>query len=290
MDELTLTRELGDETALPTADRLIPARDRLMTEMSKKTTTGRRLWIGAGAATLVAAAITAVVVLPSATVRPPDRSPGTLSLRPAAQVLDEAAVATLTEADVVPWPDEFLYRADYGPDGRPTYEIWKSINGSRAGLVIRHEPTGDDRFELPACPARPAKPVEQGGACDYDPAVLPDLPATTEGMLAYLNRTANHENQQTLTNSMAKDIWDLSSGHYLRPAQRAALFRAAATVDGLQVIDGVTDAAGRVGTGVSWKYFGSGMTWIFDSKTHLYLGTPEETSRTAIVKQVGKRS
>ena len=34
---------------------------------------------------------------------------------------------------------------------------------------------------------------------------------------------------------------------------------------------------------------GSAMTWIFDPKTHLYLGTPEQTSRTAVVSQAGAR-
>ncbi|MGX6604492.1 CU044_5270 family protein [Micromonosporaceae bacterium Da 78-11] len=294
MDEMTLTRELGDETPLPAGARLVPARDRLMAELTASAPSRHRarLWTGVGAAGLVAAAVTGLLVLPPATVTAPPpsgiRSTGTLSLRPAAQVLGLAADATLTEADVVPAPDEFLYRADLGPDGKVIYEIWKSIDGSRPGLVIRYEPGGADRIELPGCPVSTKdEPAEQGG-CGYDPAVLPDLPSDPQGLLAYLRTQGNDENEQTLTNSMAKEIWNLSAAHYLRPAQRAALFRAAATVDGLQVLDGVTDAAGRVGTGVSWKYFGSDTTWIFDPRTHRYLGTPQETSRTAIVKQVGE--
>ena len=76
----------------------------------------------------------------------------------------------------------------------------------------------------------------------------------------------------------------------LRSAQRAALYRAAAEVPGLKVVAGAKDAAGRPGTGIAWTYAGGPeMMWVFDAKTHQYLGTPTETSTSALVDKVGER-
>ena len=297
MDEITLTRGLGSQTPLPTAARLAPARQRLAAELSGAARAPRfgrvRLTaVGVGVAASVLAWYGVAAVREPEPARPvhpiaaPERS---YSMRPVAQVMDLAAAAALTEPDVVPQPDEFLYRGDFGPDGRPVYEIWKSVDGSRDGLVIRYEPGGPDRSGISACPKSAAGGVERGDGCSYDPAVLPDLPADVEGIRAYLMRYANTDNEETLRNSMAKEIWELTAAHHLRPAQRAALYRLAGELPGLRVVEGVTDAAGRPGTAVQWAYFGTETMWVFDARTHRYLGTGSQTSTTKIVRRVGDR-
>jgi hypothetical protein len=164
------------------------------------------------------------------------------------------------------------------------------MDGTRDGEVINYA-DGTDRYKLDGCVGGSEQSIpEQGGGCVPDPAYLPKLPSDVKGMLAYLGKRNTQASPDVRTNSMAKDMWYLSSGHYLRSAQRAALYRAAAEVPGLKVVNGAKDAAGRKGTGIAWTYAGGPeMMWIFDSKTHKYLGTPNETSTSAIVDKVGER-
>ena len=220
------------------------------------------------------------------------------SMRPASQVLALAAEAALAERDVAPRPDQFHYRGDVGPDGRPIYEIWKSIDGTHDGLVVRYDdPARPEQIPLDGCPAdqggdpgpKGKLPPEQGGGCDLDPAYLPDLPDDVAGLRAWLAARNTRDTAESTTNSTAKDIWDLAAAHHLRPAQRAALYRTAGTIPGLRVVDGATDAIGRRGTGVAWSFGGGSMMWVFDPRTYAYLGTPDETSRSALVDAVGQR-
>lgn len=314
MDELTMVRDLGHETPQPDPGRLAAGRAALAKEARAETTARpHSLWRRrATYSWAAAAAVAAAMVLPSlpdrdartagpaetdaaatAGAAAPGKAPRSLgkqSMRPASQVLDLAATAALKEPDVLPRPDQFLYRSDRDPDGKLIYEIWKSIDGRHDGQVIRYDPGQTDKFPLPGCPAGSEGIAEQGGGCDFQPAYLRDLPSDVQGMLAYLRERNERGNADTTANSTAKDIWTLAAAHHLRPAQRAALFRAAGTVPGLEVRDGVTDASGRAGTGVAWTYAGGPeMVWIFDPKTYAYLGTPTETATTGIVDRVGDK-
>lgn len=75
-----------------------------------------------------------------------------------------------------------------------------------------------------------APPGDQAG---HDEQVSADVTATAQRDRP-IAALADQETQDVRTNSTAKDIWYLSSGHYLRSAQRAALYRAAAEVPGLR--------------------------------------------------------
>lgn len=285
MDELTMVRDLGRETPEADAGRLAAGRAVLMAEAGRGP---RRKRIAYGLAVAgLAAAIAGVLVLPESAA--PPAGPAQQML-PASQVLELAATAALAEPDVKPRPEQFLYSKAVGPDGKPVHEIWKSVDGTRDGQVINYVPE-NTTFKLDGCVGGSANDIpEQGGGCVPDPAYLPKLPSDVDGMLEYLRKRNTQESADARTNSTAKDIWYLSSGHYLRSAQRAALYRAAAKIPGLKVVDGAKDAAGRSGTGIAWTYAGGPeMMWIFDAKTHQYLGTPTETSASALVDKVGER-
>jgi hypothetical protein len=285
MDELTMVRDLGRETPEADAGQLAAGRAALMAEAGRGP---RRRRISYGLAAVgLAAAITGVLVLPDTAV--PPEVPAQQML-PASQVLELAATAALAEPDVKPRPEQFLYRKAVGPDGKPLHEIWRSVDGTRDGEVINYVPE-HDRFKLDGCVGGSENNIpEQGGGCVPEPAYLPKLPTDVDGMRDYLRKRNTQESADSRTNSTAKDVWYLSSDHYLRSAQRAALYRAAAEVPGLKVVAGAKDAAGRPGTGIAWTYAGGPeMMWIFDSKTYQYLGTPTETSTSAIVDKVGER-
>jgi hypothetical protein len=143
---------------------------------------------------------------------------------------------------------------------------------------------------VPGCPdGKPDAIPEQGGGCVPDPHYLPDMPTGTDAMLTWLRQRNPNDSAATITNGIAKDIWNLSEYYWLRSDQRAALYRAATQIPGLRLIPGATDAAGRKGTGVTWDYAGGGTMWIFDPETHVLLGSPSYTSSTALVGKVGDR-
>jgi hypothetical protein len=120
--------------------------------------------------------------------------------------------------------------------------------------------------------------------CEVAPAVTA-LPTTTAGMTAYLATEGGPE-----TNQKAKLALELALG-YLRPAVRAALFRAVAQLPGVDVVADARDGAGRPGTGISWSYGGGRPTvLVFDRSTYRLLGTDTDSVQAiAIVDRVGQR-
>jgi hypothetical protein len=224
----------------------------------------------------------------------PGYGPGTrLSMRPVAQVLDLAAGTAAKAADVLPDPGQFLYTRTVGRDGRILTERWFSIDGTRDGLGFNVQGGEIDRFAFPGCrDGRYVSGPDQGGPCEADPAYLPDLPEEAESMARYLNLSNAHQDDapaENKTNSIAKDMWTLGSSRYLRPAQRAALFQAAARIPGITVVDDAVDAAGRTGTGVTWTFGKYSAMWVFDPKTYAYLGSDLDTTEQAVVNEVGDR-
>ncbi|MEU4158604.1 CU044_5270 family protein [Actinoplanes sp. NPDC026670] len=224
----------------------------------------------------------------------PGYGPGTrLSMRPVAQVLDLAADTAAKAADVVPEPGQFLYTRTVGRDGRVLAERWYSIDGTRDGLGFNVQGGVVDRFAFPGCrDGRYVSGPDQGGPCETDPAYRPDLPEDAEAMAGYLNLSTSHlddDPAENKTNGIAKNMWTLGSSRFLRPAQRAALFQAAARIPGIAVVDDAVDAAGRTGTGVTWTFGGYKAMWIFDPETHAFLGSDLDTVEQAVVDEVGDR-
>jgi hypothetical protein len=277
MDELTLTQELGRETPLPSTERLAPARARLLAEVaaagrSRRRRSGRLL---AGMATLTAAAAAAVVALQVAEQpRPPE-------LRPVAQLLDPAAAVAERGSDVVPRADQFVYVRLDSANGQN--EAWYSIDGRHDGL---RRDSGSSPEVIPGCrdsdrksPAEEGAGPENGGPCEPLPYYLPQMPTEPAALIDWLERRNPGEGGTgPNVNGMGKDLWALGGEHWLRPAQRAALYRAVARIDGLRLVEHVRDGSGREGTGVAWAGPGDSpeqVMWIFDPKTYQFLGSPE---------------
>jgi hypothetical protein len=243
----------------------------------------------------VAAPPTSPVRGPGTISATPGYGPGTrLSLRPVVQVLDAAADTAAKAPDVVPAPGQFLYTRDVGRDGRVLSERWLSIDGAHDGLGFTMETNGNvDRFPLPGCrDGAFISGIQKGEECEPMPAYLPDLPTDADAMARYLdlnNRHLDNDPAQNKTNGVGKNMLELAAYHYLRPAQRAALYQAAARIDGISVVENAVDAAGRTGTGVTWTFSEHTTMWIFDPKSHGYLGSDRATTEQAIVDQVGQR-
>ncbi|OLT13692.1 hypothetical protein BJF79_19940 [Actinomadura sp. CNU-125] len=105
-----------------------------------------------------------------------------------------------------------------------------------------------------------------------DYAYLSELPVTPEGMYAHLYAglgTGPEADAQAWQN-----LGGMLTEAYMPAAQRAALFRAAAAISGVQTVGEAVDAAGRTGVAVALVVPGSGVRteYIFDPGTYRYLG------------------
>ncbi|MEU7531035.1 CU044_5270 family protein [Saccharothrix sp. NPDC042600] len=314
MDDLTLVRALADDTPLPTPTDLAPARARLMAALTAATTPAattaaqpagsrtavtplrsgkrrKRGFVLAGGSTLVAAAAVAVAV----TLTPVDVVGGPApAVAGAAEVLNHAAAKARTEPFVEPRPDQFVYyRSTVGGEAA---ERWVSVDGTRDGAVE----FPDHRVPLPGC-RDGVRQVHKGPdplpgvtePCEPDPAYKRDLPTTADAMLAYLD--ANASGGPGNVNARGKDVMGLA-GSLLKPDSKAALFEAAAKVEGLEVVRDTRDTTGRPAVGIEWPApVAPGdkprkTTLYFDPATYEYLGTsygPAE--KLSIVDEVGQR-
>jgi hypothetical protein len=214
----------------------------------------------------------------------------------ASEVLGRAAQAA---TDLKPRDDQFIkvtsqtmYPAISPPahmeNGKTTKEsrylyrtkrtIWLSADGSKDGTL------NVEYLQPRAYPGRPLPKEATVGAGTSESMKLPTcghvpdtvytrlkrLPASESGMRAHL-----YSGPRT-KNPAAVDAWtkvgDLLRETYMPAAQRAALFKAAATIPGVKVTGGMTDAAGRRGIGVGLVRFGVREDLVFDAKTFDLLG------------------
>jgi hypothetical protein len=298
MDEITLTRELGRETPLPSSDRLAPARARLMAELTAaapalrptpKTRKSRPRWAIIATGAVAAAAAGVASIFPGTPSSPRPAPGGGTQMEAVAQFLDDAAVVAAQAKDVVPRGDQFIYTRIVESGGART-EYWSSIDGEHLG----RQQSGGKTIPLAACvngkAYDPSDPVDV--SCDPARLYLPDLPSDPDGVVSWLKRrNPGFDGVAHNVNGVAKDIWSLTSNYWLRPAQRAAVYRALGRFDGIRLVPGVTDAIGRTGTGVAWVSPGqkdAQVMWIFDPEKHVLLGSPDTAQEAfALVDKAG---
>ncbi|MEU4156163.1 CU044_5270 family protein [Actinoplanes sp. NPDC026670] len=284
MDEITLVRELGEETPLPSADRLAATRTRLMSEIAPPRRTRR--WaslLAAAAAAAIAAVTVPQIVTPNA--QPPTPVPTAAQapkLTPVAAFLDQAAGAVENEADVVPRDDQFLYLR-FIEWGGTTNEAWLSIDG-------RHDGWGRDQdgkyATIPGCRA--------GDDCEVIVRYRADMPTDPAAMVTWLRKTARADFGSDSLDAVTKFLGTASTRYWMRPAQRAALYRAIGLIDGVSLVEGVKDSRGREGVGVAWVPTGQTeqhVVWVFDPKTFRMLGTPESSiDEIALVDRIRQKA
>ncbi|MBE1493445.1 hypothetical protein H4696_000545 [Amycolatopsis lexingtonensis] len=293
MDDLDLIRERADAVGFATAEDLAPARERLLAAARGGRPRRARRWFWtAGAATALAAGITAVVALAPVGETGAGVGVGVAHADPV-RVLTEAATVSLQEPHTTPRPDQFLYVKTEYPDHH-VREVWFSVDGTRDGLIGDTKIAGCRDGKAPLYGTN--DPSKEGTLedCRPSPAYRTDLPTTADAMLAYL--TEHHSGTKGDVNAVGKDVINLAYEQVLLPASYAALFEAAARVPGLTALDHVTDGAGRPGVGITWPVpAGSSpkakpVVLVFDATTHRFLGTQDSavTVKT-FVDRVGLR-
>ncbi|MGI5377342.1 CU044_5270 family protein [Streptomyces sp. CA-251387] len=290
--------ELPDRDLPPGRHRLL--KEHLMTEIRQEPseTPVRRRFLRTALVVGAAAAVTALAVtltVPSGDPAPPSASPE------AAALLEDIALAA-AHSDVPKdiRDDQFVYiKSKVGwsvyEEGKPPRlepihqrEVWKSVDGTRKGL-LRDADAGFDEQPLDA------DAPDDASSTNY--RNLQSLPTDPDKMYDWLNSVSEGSSSKDEANFVL--VGDLARESLMPPAQAAALYRAAARISGVFVIDDAVDAAGRHGVAVARLDDGERQELIFDKETKEFLGERavavedmaggfkkgEVTARTAILER-----
>ncbi|MFD3334742.1 CU044_5270 family protein [Streptomyces sp. NPDC058700] len=161
-----------------------------------------------------------------------------------------------------------------------TRQTWRSPDGLE-GWLIEPGTTEPGGITLAGPDETGNTPKPHLGAPTHD--YLATLPTDPDALLRKIYEETegqgNGKDQQAFTT-----IGDLLVESWPSPQLTAALYRAAAKIPGVVLVDSATDAAGREGVAVARLDETSGVRteWIFDSKTLTFLG-----ERTVQVKGSG---
>ncbi|MGW1722453.1 CU044_5270 family protein [Streptomyces sp. NPDC002306] len=211
---------------------------------------------------------------------------GTATTSGVPQLLDQISLAAADTSHPVVKPGQYIYieskaadtfvRTD---DDKSTVashvvhlrQVWKSPDGTKGWLI---DPAVNDSAEGETL----SLPDEQGNTPQaflnnpsYD--YLTKLTTDPDELLAKIYKeTKGHGNspdQEAFTT-----IGDLLGESYPPAELYSALFKAAEKIPGVVVVQDAVDAAGRHGVAVARldETSGEREEWIFDRKTHVYLG------------------
>jgi hypothetical protein len=158
--------------------------------------------------------------------------------------------------------------------------VWLPVSGSAVHGVVVEEmlpPQPYPGWPLPTVAKRPLTKTGPDKLADFgdaftDYAHLSRLPTDTAGMRRYLFKYSEQSPNPYY------DAWHRVIGllreAYMPAAQRAALFRAMATIPGVKSVKESRDAAGRKGVAAALviKEQGIREEYIFDPKTYQFLG------------------
>jgi hypothetical protein len=261
-------------------------KERLMTEIRHEDPAPARSgnkWLRpaiAAAAVATAVAVT-FVSLPSggeaASPAAPNEAASPVATNDVVALLENVALAA--EHEKAPddiRDDQFVYvesKVSYmtfeegkAPERAPIHkrEIWLSVDGTLPGL-LEEDRDHDAHMVL--------KPGKSGIPTSTDYRNLQTLPTDPDKMLDWLHK--NSEGGKSADQNAFVLVGDLSQESLLPPEVGAALYRAAAEIPGVTVVQDAVDAEGRHGVAVAREDDGVREELIFDPKTYEFLGERE---------------
>ncbi|MFJ9815799.1 CU044_5270 family protein [Streptomyces sp. NPDC101151] len=211
---------------------------------------------------------------------------GTATAKGAPQLLDQISLAAADGTHPAVKPGQYIYIESKTADtfvktvgdtsGVASHalhrrQVWKSPDGTKGWLI---DPAVNDSSEgetLSLPDERGNTPKAYLNAPSYD--YLAKLTTDPDALLAKIYKeTKGHGNspdQEAFTT-----IGDLVNESYPPAELYSALFKAAARIPGVVVVQDAVDAVGRRGVAVARLDETSGRReeWIFDRKTHVFLG------------------
>ncbi|MGW0876322.1 CU044_5270 family protein [Streptomyces sp. NPDC002740] len=211
------------------------------------------------------------------------------------QLLDQISLAAAEVTHPVVEPGQYIYIESKSADSflktvgdrttlasheLHTRQLWESPDGTKGWLIdpaVNDSPEGET-LSLPD--EQGNTPKAHLGAPSYD--YLTKLSTDPDELLAKIYKETkgqgNTPDQQAFTT-----IGDLLTESYPPAELYSALFKTAARIPGVVVVNDAVDAVGRHGVAVARLDETSGQReeWIFDTKSHVFLG-----QRSVQVKQL----
>jgi len=239
----------------------------------------RVAWAGAAATALIAMLVVSLPFAPS----------------PAAGALERLADLAVNQERITPTPGEYVYTRTVGTEIRSwedvetgiefSYQVsfsrqaWIGSDGSGRLVEAMHSPrflseADEDRWEAAGSPAlfpegtRTDEAFDPGGLAFIDLASLPTDPAQLARAIESRSVVSGPPGEL----STLLIIGDLLRETYAAPRMRAALFEVAAMLEGVQLIEDASDAAGREGIGVAVVQGDQRAELIFSRNTSALLG------------------
>ncbi|MGW0945063.1 CU044_5270 family protein [Streptomyces sp. NPDC002623] len=265
--------ELSERDLPPGRHRLL--KEHLMTEIrhtDEAVAKPRKRWVRPA---LTAAAVATVAAV-TFTVLPAEPSEPARSTEAVRLLEDIALAAEHADMPADIRDDQFVYiksKVAWSAEeaGQPAKlepiherEVWLSVDGSRQGML--HDPAVRSDHQLLEKPT-------PGVASNTGYRHLQTLPTDPDKMFEWLNSVSRGSSSKDEANFVL--VGDLARESLMPPAQAAALYRAAAKISGVFVIDDAVDAAGRHGVAVAKIDDGERRELIFDKKTREFLGERE---------------
>jgi hypothetical protein len=321
-DQITeLARLLPPEVAPDlSADRLQILKEYLMLEYQRAAGTrqptpprrrvrGRRPLIALSAGAVLAGVAATAIALVVSGGRPAPASPAAVELlAKVANVAARQPVPAVSNGEFMYVRSEISYAVYNNGSQKPTMEplherqIWQPVaNICDWGLVIED----GQRTSLAPSPGNgPGFSVTcgQGNLNNATYRLLQSLPTDPRTLLSliYSFNQKNGEGQALGSDGEAfVTIGDLIRETIVPPSTAAALYRAAALIPGVTLIDQVANVEGRPGIAIAWTNSQERYEWIFDPATLQYVGerdfdmstgTPVVTGNAAVLQRafVGK--
>jgi len=197
-------------------------------------------------------------------------------------------IATVADAQSVPTvrDDQFVYveskvaweedtkdSSGYHSKLQPLHlrQIWQSVDGSRSGLL--RESGQDTALPLPQATSGNGPVLAGGGpsigAPDY--RFLQSLPTDPAKLLKLIYAQTKGEGSNPDSEAFVA-IGDALREQIAPPAVTAALYRAAAMIPGVYVIDDVVDVTGRHDLAVAMNNPAAANEWLFDKSSLDFVG------------------
>ncbi|WP_328873076.1 CU044_5270 family protein [Streptomyces sp. NBC_00287] len=286
--------QLPERDLPPGSHRLL--KERLMTEIRQEPQSKRSPWLRpalvAGAVAAVAA-VTLTLAAPSGEQTPRPSSEAAALLEDIALAAGDAKAPQVRDDQFVYIKSKVAWTSQEGDkpaklDPIRQREIWLSVDGSQQGML--HDPAVRSDHEL-------LEKETPGTPSNTNYRHLQTLPTDPDKMYDWLNSVSHGSSSKDEANFVL--VGDLSRESLMPPEQAAALYRAAAKIPGVFVIDDAVDAAGRHGVAVARIDDGERHELIFDKETKEFLGERgvavedlpwgfekgEVTARTAVLER-----
>ncbi|WP_369247550.1 CU044_5270 family protein [Streptomyces sp. R41] len=219
------------------------------------------------------------------------------------QLLDQISLAAADGSHPAVKPGQYIYieskTADTflrTVDGRTSpashalhrRQMWKSPDGTKGWLIdpaVNDSPEGET-LSLPDEQGNTPKANLNGPSYDYLAKLTTDPDALLAKIYKETKGQGNSPDQEAFTT-----IGDLLGQSYPPAELYSTLFKAAAKIPGVVVVEDAVDAVGRHGVAVARldETSGEREEWIFDKRTHVFLGersvqVKQNTGTDALIK------